>query len=131
MEISPYSVGDLLIGVVLYVEECGLCLACTAVEYSVILGQRFLTIPLKFVFVLFLGGVVAESEESGMLHDPGWTESQRKVLLIRLFHCEGVRFQRKVVAFLIKLGDNLPLLTGVIDNRDLLIAVESSGYSEL
>ena len=131
LEISPDSVRDLLIGVVLNVEECGLCLTCTAVEHSVILSKRFLAITLELVFVLFFSRVVAESEECGMLHDPGWTESQRKVLLIRLFDSKGVWLEREVVAFLIKLGDNLPLLTGVVDNRYLLIAVESGRYSEL
>ena len=131
LEISPDSVVDLLIGVVLNVEECSLGFASTAVKHPVILSQRFLTVALKLVLILLFGGVVAEGEEGGMLHDPGGFESQREELLVILFHRQSVRLKSEVVSLLIELGDNLPLLTRVVNNGDLLIALESGRHSEL
>ena len=66
-----------------------------------------------------------------MLHNPVGLESQHEVLHLFLRHSQSLWLKLEVVALHFKVSYNLPFLTGVVHNWDLLVTGQARWYSEL
>lgn len=103
-----------------------------AVEHDMVFGEWLLSYSLELVLVLLLGGLVLQSEETRGLAHPLRPEGELEVLLGALLdeHLAPVEREGLWLA-LLQGGDDLPLLAGVVDDRDILRDVAASWHAEL
>ena len=121
LKVSPDRVCLGLVGGVLDLEGVVGCLPGLAAEHDVVLGEGLLTDSLELVFVLLLGRLILEREETRSLADPLRAEGQREVLRSSFLdeHLAPVESEATSLAGL-EGRDDFPLLAGVVDDRDLL-----------
>ena len=65
-----------------------------------------------------------------MLHNPVGLESQHEVLHLFLRNSQSLRLKLEVVALHFKVSYNLPFLTGVVHDGDLLLTGQACWHSE-
>ena len=108
------------------------CLSGLAVEHDVVFGERLLSYSFELVLVLLLGGLVLQGEETCRITYPLRPEGELEVLRYLLLdqHLAPAEREASTLA-LIQGGDDLPLLAGVVDDRDLLGDVATSWHAEL
>jgi hypothetical protein len=97
-----------------------------------VLGQWLFSDTLEFILILLFGGLVLQGEETRSLRHPLWPEGELEVLCHSLFHKNLTPVQREATTFgLFKGRNNLPLLAGVVYDRNLLRNISASWHSEL
>lgn len=125
LKICPYCVSlDLVCGILDF-ERVMSCLSCFATEDDVVFSEWLFTNSLQFIFVLLLGGLILESEQTCGLAHPLRPKSQREIVCESFLDEHLAPAELKVVTTgsslaLLKSCDNFPFLTGVVHNRDLL-----------
>lgn len=125
LEICPYCVSLVLVCAILDFERVMSCLSCFATEDDVVFSEWLFTDSLQFIFVLLLGGLILESEQTCGLAYPLRLELQLEMVCESFLDQHLAPAELEVVSTgssfaLLKSCDNFPFLTGAVHNRDLL-----------
>lgn len=134
LEICPYCVSLVLVCGILDFERVMSCLSCFATEDDVVFSEWLFTNSLQFIFVLLLGGLILESEQTCGLAYPLRPESQREIVSLCFLDQHLVPVELEVLTtgsfLLLKSCDNFPFLTGAVHNRDVLGDLASCWHTE-
>ena len=132
LEVGPDCVILNLFCIILDLKCVFSCLSGLAVEHDVVFGEWLLSYSPELVLVLLLGGLVLQGEETLRLAHPSRPEGELEVLCCSLLdeHLAPVEREASALAHF-QVCHDLPLLAGVVDDRNLLGDVATSWYAEL
>ena len=125
LEIGPNCISLSLIGGILDFKLVMSRLSGFATEDDMIFSEWFFTDSFQLIFVLLLGGLILESEQTCGLAYPLRLELQLEMVRESFLDQHLAPAELKVVTTgssfaLLKSCDNFPFLTGAVHNRDLL-----------
>lgn len=135
LEICPYCVSLVLVRAILDFERVMSCLSCFAAENDVVFSEWLFSNSLQLIFVLFLGGLILESEQTCGLAYPLRPKSQLEILRGSFLDKHLAPAELEVVTTgpslaLLESCNNFPFLTGIVHNWDLLRDLASCWHTE-
>uniref|UniRef100_A0A7S3IHB3 Uncharacterized protein n=1 Tax=Strombidium inclinatum TaxID=197538 RepID=A0A7S3IHB3_9SPIT len=132
LEVGPNGVILSLVRVVPDLEVVVSGLSGLAVEHDVVFGEGLFANTLQLILILFLGRLILQGEQALSLAYPLRSEGQLEVLSDSLLNEHLATVEREIASLaLLERGDDLPLLTGVVHNGDLLRDMAPRRHSEL
>lgn len=132
LQVSPHSVSLDLVGLVLNIEAVRSCLSGFARQDNVVLSKWLFSNTLKLILVFFFGRLIFKSEVAGDGAHPWGRKLELEVFSHTLFDGDGhARHVEHVLLGLHQVGSHLPLLGGIVYDRNVLNHMPASRNSKL